>query len=1304
MDKDKMEFSKLSGDNYSAWKFKMKLLLIHKGYWKAVTGEKVSEETDQKALAIIGLGVGDEQIIHIQDSETSKEAWDNLSKIYENAGTANKMHLQEQLMTSKMGSEDSVKGHIEKLRRIVGQLATMGVIVSDEQYILTLLRSLPARFESLVVTLENMVESLKLEDIHARIIREEARQGALRENSNDEGALLQAHRFRRKVIVCHYCKRRGHIARKCWKKIEDQRRNGHRESIHLSQTQALVANADTKGALEGTWFIDSGASYHMVSSPKWVNEGSMKQIEPVEICLGNGTIVRGKKTGDIDLVFKTDQGWYPIQVQNVLIVPEIKANLLSVGAIQDKGHSVIFERNRCIIRKSKTKELMLSIMKTGTTYKITGRQRKRIQPFETAYSGTEASHMTRYSDYWLWHARLGHIGEKALRKISSNQIASGVPRNLQNDDERFVCEGCAEGRMHSHPFNSLKKLQTSRPLELIHSDVCGPMPGRSKGGSRYFVTFIDDHTRRTFVYFIRSKDQVEKRFREFKSLVENQLQCRIKGLRSDNGGEYISYHLKDVLRQAGIVHETSAPYCPQQNGTAERANRTIIEKARCMLRFSGLDDSFWAEAVATSVYIKNRSPTAIIGHMTPEEAWTGTKPDLSHLKVFGCPAFVHEKRKRGKWQPTSIKCIFIGYLETVKNYKFYNPNTRRIIISLHAEFDEHELWRISIKIKEYLNSTEKAKPTVKPANEKNCIDVSDEESSESEEQKSVEVTVNEPATPNAGVQSVRRSARHSTPPERLTYVHPSDEEDHAAVAMLADKAEPCSVEDALTSPEREYWRHAMKSELKSLLENDTWTLKELPKGRSALKCKWIFRLKPETGNQPTIYKARLVAKGYEQIHGVDYMETFSPVVKLSSVRALLALAVHEGHFVHQMDVKTAFLNGSLEEDIYMEQPESFVNQKFPSHVCHLKKAIYGLKQAPRSWYKTIDPVLHSMGVVRSKADNGIYSGIVRGERIRIALYVDDIIITCSNLRVLAGIKRTLESHFSMKDLGCLRHCLGIEVTYNQEAGVMKLSQTKAIEEVLKRFRMTMCKEVSTPMECNYKPLTVYNDNEIHKSTPYRSAVGSLMYIMLGTRPDISYAVGVLSRFLERPGNHHWQALKRVFRYLKGTSQIGLTFKRTSDPKLTGFSDADWASDVDRKSISGYAFLLGNAAISWASKKQSTIALSSTESETIAITEASKEAEWLRKLLDDLRNEETGIIMIRMDNQSSMALSKREGHHGRTKHIDVRHLYVQSLVENEKIKLEYCPTEYMAADFLTKPLPRVKHSTCARILGLSDAQD
>ena len=425
---------------------------------------------------------------------------------------------------------------------------------------------------------------------------------------------------------------------------------------------------------------------------------------------------------------------------------------------------------------------------------------------------------------------------------------------------------------------------------------------------------------------------------------------------------------------------------------------------------------------------------------------------------------------------------------------------------------------------------------------------------------------------------------------------------------------PTTHRSAMESSNSAKWEEACDSEINSLLKNKTWDLVQLPKGRKAIGCRWVFRVKENKDGEIERFKARLVAKGFSQKFGIDYEETFAPVAKFTSIRIVLSLAAKYDLIVHQMDVKTAFLNGELDEDIYMIQPEGYVEDSNPNLVCKLNRSLYGLKQSPRMWNKTIDEFMLKLGLKKCESDHCIYTKRDGEAMIFVALYVDDLVLASSSDKMLKTIKSALSDRFEMTDLGKLNFFLGMEI--DQEPGKVSMRQTKFAKDVLTKFGMDNSNPVKTPQDPGLKlTKSMCEDGCNHSDTmanvPYRSAVGCLMYLMVGTRPDLAAAVGVLSQFAADPCPTHWQALKRVFRYIQGTKTYGIEFTVDGDA-LQGYSDADWAGDTEsRRSTSGYAFMMNGGCISWRSKKQRTVALSSTEAEYMALSEATQEAVWLR---------------------------------------------------------------------------------------------
>ena len=485
------------------------------------------------------------------------------------------------------------------------------------------------------------------------------------------------------------------------------------------------------------------------------------------------------------------------------------------------------------------------------------------------------------------------------------------------------------------------------------------------------------------------------------------------------------------------------------------------------------------------------------------------------------------------------------------------------------------------------------------------------------------------------------------------------------------------------------------------MENETWELVDLPEGREAVDCKWVFKLKHSCDGRVERFKGRLVAKGYSQKHGLDYDETFSPVVRHQSIRALLAYGVQNGMLIHQMDVVTAFLNGELEEDIYMKQPKGYVVPGKEHMVCKLKKSIYGLKQASRCWNRAFHNHMEQIGFRSCSADPCVYIRAENSVSI-VAVYVDDLIILTSTQEEMDSVKADLEEKFRMKDMGLLHYCLGITIVQNGGHKCIWMHQNQYILGMLRRYGMADAKPSPTPADLSVKLVKCDDTSKSIDRVVYQSMVGSLLYVAMATRPDIAHAVGVVSKFSSNPTQAHLTAVKRIMRYLKGTTDLGLKYTADSG-NLIGYSDADWAGCLDdRHSTTGNLFLLSGGAISWMSKKQAVVALSTSEAEYIALSSATQEAVWLRRLLAELGAPNSSVVLME-DNQGAIALAKNPIAHSRTKHIDIRYHYVREAVQDGLIELQYCPTNEMTADLLTKPLPKETFQRFRASLGLVTLQ-
>ncbi|KAJ9558211.1 hypothetical protein OSB04_012825 [Centaurea solstitialis] len=500
----------------------------------------------------------------------------------------------------------------------------------------------------------------------------------------------------------------------------------------------------------------------------------------------------------------------------------------------------------------------------------------------------------------------------------------------------------------------------------------------------------------------------------------------------------------------------------------------------------------------------------------------------------------------------------------------------------------------------------------------------------------------------------------------------------------------------------------MKAEMQSMYDNQVWELTDLPQHCKAVGRKWVFKKKTDMDGNVHTFKARLVAKGFTQTHGIDYDETFSPVAMLKSIRILMTISAYFNYEIWQMDVKTAFLNGKLTEDVYMEQPEGFEDPKNPNKVCKLLKSIYGLKQASRSWNLHFDERIKEFGFAKSKFEPCVYTKFSGSIVTFLVLYVDDILLIGNDVPTLQSVKEWLSKCFQMKDLGEAAYILGIKIYRNRSKRLIGLSQSTYIDKVLKRFRMDESKKGFIPMQHGIVlsktqcPVSS-EDQDKMKSVPYASAIGSIMYAMLCTRPDVAYSVSVTSRYQQNPGEPHWVAVKNILKYLRRTKEMFLVFGGSEDEiSVTGYSDASFQTDRDDfRSQSGYVFTLNGGAISWKSSKQDTIADSTTEAEYIAACDAAKEAVWLRNFLSDLRvvASISRPIDIFCDDSGAVAQAKEPREHHKSRHVLRKYHLIREIIGRGDVRICKIPTEDNVADPLTKPLARAKHEAHANSIGM-----
>lgn len=1278
---------KLNGrDNFAAWKFCVKAYLEHEGLWDCIEHAKdviVDSARDTKAKSKLILLVSTQIYVHIQDCETAKDVWNSLHKAFDDNGLTRKVGLLKELINTSLESSNGIEDYISKIMSAAHKLRSINFDINDEWLGTLMLAGLPDQYKPMMMGLENSGVSISADLIKTKLLQEikdtdsssafmsHSRKGKFSFRSSKPSPKTS------KVPRCYNCNGYGHIAKFCTFTKKTSNKQG--------SSSFAAAFSATTGENSGKWYIDSGASMHMCSEKDWMYNIREPSVKTITVANREPLAVKGAGEINVNLA----QGG-TIQLKNVLYVPGLAANLISVSSITKSGYKVQFSEKGCNVSDIKG-----NIICSATL-------RNKLYALDMDWSKEETVHLAsnNLSDINLWHLRMAHLNVSDIQKLPS--CAEGV--NLRTGDQaKLQCPGCLEGKQTRLPFKHTGTRAT-KPLELIHSDLCGPMESMSYGGMKYFVSFIDDYTRLVHVYFSKDKLSILDIFKDYKNRMENQCDSTIKTLRTDNGKEYCNTNFERYLAKCGIIHQTSNPYTPQQNGLAERMNRTLVERARCMISNTDLQKPIWAEAIATAAYIVNRSPTKSLQWKTPFEMWTGRKPELSHMRIFGSEAMTHiPKEKRHKWDKKSEKMILVGYCESTKGYRVMNPKTHQIVKSrdviFFENFQQSNEFIVSVQptaeeTSEMSEESDKLKQdesaTTSQPNQKNLEEADSEASSECETD--VGEDLDNTYQPPRHIQSSESPYSNITLRPRN---RGGSSNNTGMLCFYTSLSDPQTVEEALSSSEANEWRQAMDEEINSLLKNETWELVDLPTGKNALPSKWVFKRKTDQQGNIKQYKARLVIKGYAQRKGVDYQDVYSPVVRYTSIRYLFALAAQQDLQIDQMDAVSAFLQGNIDTDIYMQQPEMYITGS--EKVCHLKKSLYGLKQASRLWNMKLSNILKEMGIKQSKTDPCVYYNTDMG--IYITVWVDDIIIFSAKDEIKNKIKIELQQKLNMKDLGEASQCVGLNMT--RKGGSIMLDQEKYIKEILSRFNMSDCKSIKTPAEVGLK--FVENAEEIF-DCPYQQAIGSLLYVAQGTRPDLSYIVNTLSRYNREPKIEHWTAVKRVLRYLQGTKDYKLTYTKEGNQEITGYCDADWASDIrDRKSCTGYVFMFQGGAISWCSRKQQTVALSTSEAEYMAMASAAQEALWLQQLQGELRAprapDDSGPLIVYSDNQSAIKLSANDCYLPRSKHIDIRFHFLKDHVVNNKLKFCFVKGSENISDILTKSVTVDKHTYCVELMGL-----
>ncbi|GJR50408.1 putative ribonuclease H-like domain-containing protein [Tanacetum coccineum] len=1160
------------------------------------------------------------------------------------------------------------------------------------------------------------------------------------------------------------------------------RRPGCNNQLYMDEGR--WGTADNPHKNKDLRIIDSGCSRSMT--------GNKEKLDEFIKIIG-GTVTFGG--GDGKITRKGTIRTSKLNFENVYYVEELQNfNLFSVSQICDKKNKVLFTDKECLVL---TKEFQLPedsqvVLRVPRRHNLYCFDLTEIQPerdITCLLAKASSDESTK------WHRRMAHVNFKNINKLAKHGLVNGLPSKLFTNDHN--CVACNKGKQHKASYKAITAVSTiSEPLQLLHMDLFGPTSIRSIDHKYYSLVVTDDLSRFSWVFFLGTKDETYYILKDFITFIENQLNKKVKAIRCDNGTEFKNSKLIELCGSKGIKRDYSNARTPQQNGVAERKNRTLIEAARTMLADSKLPTMFWTEAVSTACYVLNRVLVTRPHNKTPYELLSGKVPNISHLKPFGCHVTIlNTSDHLGKFEGKADEGFIVGYAAHSKAYRVYNLSSKKIEETLNlryledkpnvqglgqewyfdldyltdslgytrfksnqpagtqdphihagtqddsdSECDEQvivvpsfpsnrfsgpkvheasemvesnsdyaeELARLQRQEHEAKDTAEKygfgfSKDTEEHLRQADMVPAGSIDPAASISAGSIDPaasisagsaepfpTVIEPVhadetslPPGHSLGSSEHSTRFPSPSDLansissssemediyhhpstgifssssydadfggtvtnlapivavdpvptkrvntihpqsqilgdltspvqtrgtlkkskfgestfVSYVHDQQRNNHTdylhcLFACFLSQLEPSSVAQALNDSD---WVEAMQEEMQQFINQKVWKLVPLPDGKIAIGTKWILKNKRDARGIVVRNKARLVAQGHRQEEGIDYDEVFAPVARIEAIRLFLAFASYMGFMVYQMDVKSAFLYGEIDEEVYVTQPKGFEDPHFPKHVYKVVKALYGLHQAPRAWYARLSTFLLKHNYRRGTIDKTLFIKKNSRDIILVQVYVDDIIFGSTKKAWCDEFEVLMKGEFEMSAMGELTFFLGLQV--KQKPDGIFISQDKYVQDMLKKFDMESVRTATTPYEAS-KPKSKDEPDDAVNVHLYRSMIGSLMYLT-ASRPDIMFAVSACSRHQVTPLTSNLNAVKKIFKYLKGQPKLGLWYPRDSPFVLEAYSDSDYAgSHGDRKSTTGGCQFLGRRLISWQCKKQTIVATSSTEAEYVA---------------------------------------------------------------------------------------------------------